>query len=70
MKKMMIVHQKKVLGVLPVANVTMDTLCLPLMALLILAVKKHIYITVLQILAVKNILLPPRDLVELSETSG
>lgn len=66
----MIVHQKKVLGVLLAANVTMDTLCLPLMALLILVVKKHIYITVLQILVVKNILLLHRDPVELSETLG
>lgn len=49
MKKMMIVHQKKVLGVQPAVSVIMVTLCLLLMALLILAEKKHIYIIVHQI---------------------
>lgn len=45
----MTVHQKEALAAQPAANVIMATLCLLLMAPLILTVKKHIYITVLQI---------------------
>lgn len=45
----MIVHLKKVLAVQPAVNVIMVTQCLLSMAPLILAAKKHIFITVLQI---------------------
>jgi len=46
MKKMMIVHQKKVLAVQPAVNVIMAILCLLLMAPRIPAAKKLTYIIV------------------------
>jgi len=49
MKKMMIVHQKKVLVVQQAVSVIMAILCLLLMAPRIPAVKKLIYTIVLQI---------------------
>jgi len=48
MKKMMTVHQKKVLAVQPAVNVIMVTQYLLLMALPIQVAKKHIYIIALQ----------------------
>jgi len=49
MKKMTIVHQKKVLAVQPAVSVIMAILCLLLMAPHILAAKRLIYTIVPQI---------------------
>lgn len=49
MKKMTIVHQKKVLAVQPAVNVIMAILCLLLMAQRIPAAKRLIYTIVPQI---------------------